>query len=268
MRDISNEEYRKSEGVSRSELFQLMKSPKHFKYAIENPSESTPALVFGAAAHKYILEEDSFFDEFDIAPECDRRTKEGKQIWADFIEQSEGKQIISKEEYETILAMQDAIKAHPIANMLVYNNENEREQSIFWTDNDTGEKVKVRPDILTTWGDEKYICDYKTTDSCEDGHFERACRKYGYKLQAGMYREGVFNEFFEQYQFAFIAQEKKAPYAVRIYVCSEDFMDEGLDQYRALIGLYHECKQSGNWFGYEGENAAEFEILKGDFEDA
>lgn len=267
IKDMSNAEYRATEGVSRSELFRLAKSPMHFKYAIEHPEESTPALVFGAAAHKYILEEDAFFDEFDIAPECDRRTKEGRQIYAEFVESSQGKQIISREDYETIVAMSESIKAHPIADKLINQGKPMIEQSIFWTDADTGEAVKVRPDIMTEWDGEKFIIDYKTTDSCEDGHFERSCRKYGYKLQAGMYREGVFNELLEQYGFIFIAQEKKAPYAVRIYVCSQDFIDEGLDQYRALIGLYHKCKESGEWFGYEGETQDEYEILKGDFEE-
>ena len=34
----------------------------------------------------------------------------------------------------------------------------------------------------------KFIVDYKTSDSCEDGHFERSCRQYGYKFgKTGMY---------------------------------------------------------------------------------
>ena len=120
-----------------------------------------------------------------------------------------------------------------------------------WTDEQTGEAVKCRPDCLIEVNGRKYIVDYKTTDSCEDGHFERSCRKYGYKLQAGMYREGVFQNTLDDYGFVFVAQEKKAPYAVRVYVCSEEFICEGYDQYRELLGLYHHCKEHDNWYGYD-----------------
>ena len=67
-----------------------------------------------------------------------------------------------------------------------------------------------------------------------------------------MYREGVFQNTFEEYGFAFIAQEKKAPFAVRVYVCNEDFINEGYDQFRQALNTYHWCKEHGLWYGYEG----------------
>ena len=94
--------------------------------------------------------------------------------------------------------------------------------------------------------------DYKTTTSCEDGAFERSCRKYGYKLQAGMYTEGVFNKLLNgDLGFAFVAQEKTPPYAVRVYFCDDGFIEEGTDLFRELIEIYHNCKESGEWPGYE-----------------
>ena len=47
----------------------------------------------------------------------------------------------------------------------------------------------------------KFIVDYKTTDSCEDGHFERSARQYGYKFQSGMYTEGVTINTGDDYDF-------------------------------------------------------------------
>lgn len=46
---MTNQEYRKAEGVSRSDLFKMSKSPQHFKYEMENPSEQSKALLFGIA---------------------------------------------------------------------------------------------------------------------------------------------------------------------------------------------------------------------------
>ena len=93
--------------------------------------------------------------------------------------------------------------------------------------------------------------DYKTTDSCEDGHFERSARQYGYKFQSGMYTEGVTINTLDDYDFAFVAQEKKAPYAVRVYYCDGEFVSEGYDKFRELIGLYHKCRTENNWPGYD-----------------
>lgn len=247
---MTNKEYRAHEGVSRSELFTILsKTPLHYKYAKENPTEPTNALIFGSAAHKYILEKNEFFDEYAVAPICDRRTKEGKEIYNKFITESEGKVVITNEDYEKILAMAKAIDESPVAREFL---SGECEQSFFWTDSDTGEPCKVRPDCLVTVSGRKYIVDYKTTDSCADGHFEKSAKKYGYQMQSGMYREGLFENTFEDYGFVFVAQEKTAPYAVRIYKCAEDFMQEGYTQFREALGIYHECKKSNKWYGYEG----------------
>lgn len=255
------QDYEMNEGIRRSELFLINKTPLHFKYGIENKKKDTSALIFGRAAHKYILEKDGFFDEYAIAPIVDRRTKLGKDEWSKFIEESCGKEIITEDDFLTIQRMFEAIQNNATAKQLLTGT---CEQSFFWVDDVTGEKCKCRPDCLSEFNGEKFIVDYKTTDSCEDGHFERSCRKYGYKFQAGMYTEGVFQNTFEQYRFAFVAQEKAAPYAVRVYICTPEFVAQGYDKFRELIGIYHNCKITGNWYGYEGPMNVVTELLEED----
>lgn len=244
-------QYDQIPAVRRSELWLLRKSPAHYLYAVTHPSESTPALEFGIAAHKFILEQESFFEDYVIAPEVDRRTKAGKAAWAEFMESLGDRSVIKPADLEVIKAMDEAVKAHPTAAALLKTGQHE--VPIEWTDAVTGEPCKCRPDCLTEYGGQKYIVDYKTTTSCEDGHFERACRSYGYKLQAAMYSEGVFAETLESYKFAFVAQEKNPPYAVRVYFCDQGFIDEGREQFRDLIQLYHLCKTAGQWPGYANE---------------
>ena len=258
---MTNREYREREGISKSQLFKIAKSPYHFKYALDHPQEDTKALLFGRATHKYILEVDDFYNEFAIAPVVDRRTSAGREIYNAFLAENEGKDVISAEEFEIIQQMSNAIDAVPVARALLTG---EYEQSFFWTDEITGEKCKCRPDCLTTYEGMPYIVDYKTTDSCADGAFERTCRKYGYKLQAGMYTEGLFQNNFEQYGFAFVAQEKTAPYAVRVYLCTPEYINQGYDMFRELIGIYHDCKQTNNWYGYEGPFDTITELLEED----
>ena len=256
---MTQKEYRSDESISRSELFPIFESPQKMKYLMENPDEKESiALLEGRAAHKEILEPDTFVDEFIVAPQCDRRTTEGKRIYAEFLTKAEGKDVLTADSYQKIKDMANAIKQNELAVKVL---KGIHETSYFWTDPETGEKCKVRPDCIADVDGKKYIVDYKTTDSCADGRFERSVRKYGYKFQAGMYREGVFQNTFEDYGFAFVAQEKTAPYAVRVYICSDDFIQEGYEQFRAAIAKYHWCKENNNFYGYEGPDNEPSELL-------
>lgn len=246
---ITNKEYRQREGISKSSLELFKKSPLHFKYAEEHPGKETPSLLFGRAAHKFILEKEHFFDEFAIAPKIDRRTTQGSLDWMDFTDSLNGRDVITEEQFQQIQDMDKAIDTYPLARQLLTGVH---ESSYFWIDAPTGEICKCRPDCLTEYEGKKYICDYKTADSCADGQFERNVRKYNYKLQSFQYTEGLFNCELEEYGFVFVAQEKKAPYAVRIYFCDPEFIREGGDEFRTLMGIYHECKTTGRFWGYEG----------------
>lgn len=235
--------------VRRSDLWELRKSPAHYLYKVTHPEEPTAALLFGTAAHKYILEPDTFWDDYIEMPKIDRRTKAGKEEYQRILES--GKTPISTDDLAVIRDMDAQIEAHPVAAALLKTGRHE--VPIEWTDEKTGEKCKCRPDVITEFDGEDWIVDYKTTTSCMGGAFEKACNLYGYKLQAGMYSEGVFCSTFNDCRFAFVAQEKTPPYAVRVYTCDEGFRLEGQDMFHELIGILHECKESGEWPGYEDE---------------
>lgn len=228
--------------LRRSALWELRKSPAHYKYYVENPPEATPSLMFGTAVHMALLEPERFKNSYIVSPKIDRRTKEGKEAYAALMES--GKDILSEEDGEKIAAMVNAVMEHPIASKLI---SGEHEVPIEWEDPKTSERCKCRPDIIH----ENIIVDYKTTISCEDGVFEASTRKYGYQLQAAMYREGLLQTRFDNYGFAFIAQEKTPPYAVRVYMCDEGWIDDGVSIYRELLDLYHDCKIKNEWKGYE-----------------
>lgn len=245
---MTNAEYRKADSISSSELKKIMKSPLHYKHYKDNPEDTdTPALLFGRAAHKYILETYDFYKEFAVAPNFDRRTKEGKAQWSLFCDENEGKDIITQEQFEQIDAMRNAMLATPFVSKLI---NGEHEISFFWTDEDTGLKCKCRPDSLN----EKLhiLVDYKTCDDAETEHFMRQAIKLGYDLQASYYLDGVKANTGEDYIFVFIAQEKKPPYAVNILQADEMFIRSGRDVYKSMLQTYKQCEESGNYYGYLG----------------
>jgi hypothetical protein len=147
--------------------------------------------------------------------------------------------------------MDDAVLKNPTAAALLKTGRHE--VTVEWTDLETGELCKCRPDCITEYGGKRYIVDYKTTTSCDDFAFERECRRYGYKLQAAMYTEGMWNATMDDYKFAFVAQEKDPPYLTRVYFCDQGFIDEGMAMYRELINLVHRCKEANDWPGYENK---------------
>lgn len=259
---MGRDTYQDAPGIRRSDLWKINRSPAHFKFAMENETGSTPALRFGIAAHKMMLEPFEFFDEVAVSPDVDRRTKEGKTIWQNWMEANEDKTHITQDELSQIHDMEAALQRNRLAVDLLTGIH---EQEFYWTDQVTGEKCKCKCDCLTNYNGRNYIVDYKTTESCEPGAFERSCRKYGYKFQAGMYTEGVFANTFDEYGFAFVAQEKNPPYSVRVYFCTDEFIAEGQDQFRDLIGLYHECKETDTWPGYD-HDGKEYATLYGDDE--
>lgn len=246
---MTNAEYHAHPSISKSNLWKLSKSPEKFRYEMDHPRERTAAMLFGLAAHKILLEPDDFESEFAIAPAFDRRTKAGKEEWAAFVESSCGKDVIYQSDFDIAFAMAQSVRKNQYAATMLSGLH---EQSFFWTDDLTGEQCKCRPDDLFDRGDIHIIADYKTCESADNESFQRDALKFGYHLQAAMYIDGMKANTGKDYTFVFIACEKTPPYAVNIFEADKLFVEYGRDQFREYIGIYHDCKQTGNWYGYTG----------------
>lgn len=244
---ISNKEYREREGISSSELKKLMKSPMHYKHWKDNPQEDTPALLFGRACHKYVLETYDFFNEFAVAPNVDRRTKEGKEEWAKFVAESEGKDIITQEQFEQIDEMRNAAYATPFVSKLL---SGEKELSFWGVDKDTGLTIKCRPDCITEWNGKHILIDYKTAQDVENMKFYRDSIKFGYDLQLAYYRDILKQNTGLDYMVVIIAQEKSAPYVTNVFQLSENYLQNGEVLYKEMLKVYKECEETDNWYGY------------------
>lgn len=247
---MTEKEYREHPAISRSELWKIRESPEKFKYYKDNPEEPTPALIFGQAFHKLALQPESFEEEFAVSPQVDRRTKEGKAIWAEFCEQSEGKTLITAEDYQIASEMCASLYNAPFVKKLL---SGEKEKEFFWTDDLTGEECKCRADCISSVGNVDIVSDLKSASSGDLEHFTKDSINYGYDFQAGMYTEGVEKCTGKSYSFVFIVVEKNPPYAVNVLQADELFVKRGKDLFRELIGIYHDCKTTGDWYGYLGK---------------
>lgn len=248
-RTMTQKEYRAYPAISKSDLFKITKSPLHFKYYLENPEESTPSLMFGIACHKYVLENDDFWNDFTVMPNIDRRTTDGKREYASWLKENGGKIEILNDDLEKIKEMAAVVYSNKFAKRLL---DGEHEKSFFWVDQDTEEECKCRPDDIVIIGDQHVLVDYKTTENAETEAFRRQAIKRGYDLQAGMYLEGYKANTGHDAAFIFIAQEKKPPYAINILQADEFMVREGKQLFHDLMEIYHDCKTTGNWYGYMG----------------
>lgn len=251
---MTEKEYRASPGISRSELWLLNPrsggSPEKFMYAKQNPEAPTPAMLFGTLAHLALLEPGRFNDEFAFAPDVDGRTRDGKKAWAEFRATLGERTAVLKEDWAVACRMAYEVNRIPFCRKLL---EGSHETPVRWVDPDTGEQCKIRTDILVNVGGIPVIVDYKTDADASTMSFQRKAVNLGYDFQSGMYCEGVERFIGVKPRFVFIVQEKSAPFSVNVLEADDDFIQRGKDIFRELIGIYHECRTTDNWYGYLGE---------------
>ena len=255
--NISHKEYHDdASAVSNSYLSKLAKCPANAWVK----QEETAALLFGRATHSYILEgPDAFFKEFAVFPKyMDRRTKEGKQEYLGFQEANRGKDVISEDDYDTITSMADSVIRHPFACKLL--SQGRSEQSVYWTDKETGIYCKCRPDRIPD-GDHGVIVDLKTTTDARPKQFLSSVLSYGYDRQAGMYIEGL-NEVsnVKVDAFIFIVVEKTAPYMVATYTLSDTFLSYGKIKFHNLLELEKQCRENDEWPSYQDAELQELQL--------
>jgi len=250
----SNREYHlDSEYISKSVLAKMAICPQYFKWYLENEQEKSADLILGSAFHKIVLEPKDFDNEFAVMPPIDRRTSAGREQYNNFIAESEGKEIITQDDYNTICEMRDSILNNRYARALINGYT---EQSMYTTDELTGEGVKARPDVWRNVKDRVVITDLKSCKSALMNDVTRDVVKYSYDLQAYMYSliaSQVLNVPMENIDFIFIFCEKKAPYLINITQADENVLKRGETLFRQYIGMYHECKETDNWYGLNGE---------------
>lgn len=247
---MNEKEYQQHPAIRRSELFMLTESPEKFKYYMEHPEPPTTALIFGQLFHTLVLQPELVEEQYAVMPNVDRRTKEGKAIYAEFEQTAAEKTVVTADMWEQATAMREALLQNDFVQKLL---KGEKEKPFFWVDDLTGEACKCKVDCLSQIGDADVIVDLKTADNAETEAFTKAAIKYGYDLQAAMYSEGVKINTGKEPLFVFIVIEKKPPFAVNILQADKLLIRRGYDLFRELIGIYHDCKETGNWWGYLGK---------------
>lgn len=191
------------------------------------------ALVLGTGSDLHVVGADSY------------RTKAAQQERD--AAYSRGEVPLTPEEFDAAQEMAAALRAHPRYDELF--GEGLPEQSIFWTDEETGVPCRARPD----WLNPARTVDYKTTASDPS---PEACAKaianFGYHIQEQFYRAGLveLDLIDPDADFVFVFQQKTPPYIVTVVDIDERGRQAGYERFRQALEIFRDCSEANVWPTY------------------
>lgn len=236
---LSFDDYLEIDALNWSLLKEMAKSPAHFAYRREHPREDTPRLAFGRAVHCAVLEPDRFPRDYVIYNGSRRYGKD----WDQFSAANHDKTALRADEYETCLAVRDAVFAHKTARDMLRGDS---EVTVEWEDAETGLRCKSRVDHVNEDG----ITDLKTTSSVDAWEFSAHSARMLYHSQLAFYHRGLP---FPEYP-RILAVEITPPYDVAVFRLTEDAMFTGDTQVSDLMTRFLLCTKDGTWPGrYDAE---------------
>jgi hypothetical protein len=142
---------------------------------------------------------------------------------------------------------ENALKNHTFVELM---KDSYRELSCYTTDETTGLKIRMRPDIMCS--KQSTIVDLKSCLDSSPKDFKSSVYKFGYSISAAYYGDFIGRE-----NYVFAAVEKQEPYQMGLYVLDDEKIQYGREQYRMGLDLIKFCQDNNH---YPSHN--EFEVLK------
>lgn len=250
--DVPEEDYHrdpvKGGSLSSSGARRLLECPAKFRWEQENPPPPKAAFDIGSAAHKLVL---GAGPELEVIDADNWQTKAARE--ARDAARAAGKIPVLTHEHETVTAMAEAIRRHPIASRLLDPEQGDPEQTLVWECEQTGVTCRARLDWLPRPTDGRLILsDYKTSVSAEPTSFAKSVANYGYHQQDPWYIDGVRTLGLggADTAFLFIVQEKTPPYVVTIFELDTEARRIGVRRNLEARLTYARCTETDHWPTY------------------
>jgi len=226
--DLPNEDYHaNTTHISASRLKEAFKSLNHFWQPKEKETEKKDYFEFGNAFEEALTSPSTYKKNVAICdetkrpvPEKDFRTKANSDWKKKFYSDNLEKIVISKEDDKAIKKALENVKGQTKYHELLKRAEKVIIQaSIFWTDEETGQKLKTRPDVIILLPNgEIYIIDIKTAREGEKYGFSKAITNLNYPIQASLQIDGVEKHFEKEVTgYFYLTVESVKPYNATIY---------------------------------------------------
>jgi exodeoxyribonuclease VIII len=266
---IKIEHYHGSNGLSKTGLDLLARSPSHY-YSMKKDPARPPEVekashTQGNLLHCVVLEPGEFPKRYATLPaDAPKRPTESqwnaakpspKSIadmtwWTDFGERNAGKTIIPLAQMDAAQRMRDSIMRIPDARDLFAKGK--AEQSAYAIDEETGVLLKCRPDWNHPVGKNSVIlADVKGYSDARESMFALQAARMSYDVQDVFYTDvwtkaaGV-----EVLDFIFVVVEDKWPFAANLITITPEDREVARRQYKPLVKTYAQCLASGEWPGF------------------
>jgi PDDEXK-like domain of unknown function (DUF3799) len=251
VKNMNINDYHAHEGLSNTRMKHLLPPSCPYRYWAEyldpnKPKEEKPSyFAIGQAVHTLVLEPEKFYQDNFVMPKYDRRTNAGKAGYEESTRLAAGKNLIDEKQYEQAISMsQSVLNRIPWLKKVLADKDTAIEESLFWTDEETGILLKSRPDIYT----QDFYIDLKTTSNIDPKAYTNSVITYGYHRQAALAREALFQLHKIKYSyFMHIVVEETYPYLTNCYVMDDYFLSKGESDFRQAIRVYRECIDKKEW---------------------
>ena len=243
-RNLPFNDYRAIDAYNPSTVLAGRLSMLHLQYERGRERIVTPAMRLGAAIHCSVLEPDLFPLRYCI---WDGGRRAGKE-YAAFVEANDGREILSRDEYDLCLGARNAARSHPVAGpALSLIDQEDREVSLVWQDDNTGLLCKGRADILYPHP----IVELKTSRIriASDRAVTRLASSMGWHVALAAYQYGVSALTGETPDVLVVLVEQFPPHDVRVLTVPDTVMIQGYDEWARLLERIAECESTGTWPG-------------------
>jgi len=233
-------------------LREVARSPLHHWWFSRRPErqrpEPTPSQRLGTAIHAAVLEPERFAVRFAVAPDVDRRYKDGKTVYQEFLDGlAPDAEIISASDHATATAIAARIRESKLGQMFLADDPR-TELSVYWTDRATGVRCRIRPDLVPS--NQPVLVDLKSCTDAQESKFRTSAWNYRYDITAALYVDGWKAATGEVRDYVFAAFEKDEPYAHSWFYADDELLEAGRVEYRRLLKIYAKCLETDNWPGY------------------
>ncbi len=267
--------------ISSTGIKYIKKSLKHFDWFHSGKFdlEEKPHFSFGNAFELALLDHVGFEKDVAIAqteywaaqvlkdrPDIKRpkQTKEYEAYESKFKFDNKSKLYeipdVGDQSFETIEQMLISCKQDATIQRLIEGTD--YQTSIFWTDPETGIKLKTRPDMNKR--KKNVIVNLKTTlDGSPEG-FTKDLKKWDYPLQAcveisGCLRTGIMDKVDNYF---WLVVEKVPPFNATIYEFQETDIMAVMDSYDFLLSRIKKAQEQNKYPGYSDQADNEYGILQ------
>ena len=244
--------YRASRGVNWSTLKLMAKSPKHYRWALDNPDEGdTASRGMLRAVHTLVLEPHRFEADYAV---CSMRRDPRAKAYQEFLAEHEGKTILSEKEHGDACAIAAAVRADPVAAAILNDPHARFEVPLAWTDEATGLQCKGRADLVIMHPDDPdaaVLIDLKGARRVDARGLARDAGQMLYHGQLAHYAAGVRAVYgVSEVACGILAYEAAAPHDVVLAWLDKDTdMWAGEVLRDGLMARLKTCLDADEWPG-------------------